>query len=128
MPDSGNPPVPVAKQRKKSAASKLHGKQGAGDKKDEKKESAFRVAVRCRPLLPHERMQQPILTLTKSAVTVAQPDDVDSLDSPRMPSPRRERPGQATSFAFDHVYDEFVTQAEVYEQFVAPFTAQFLAG
>ena len=45
--------------------------------------------------------------------------------SHRAPS---EREKTAKSFAFDHVYDEFCTQAEVYSQFVAPFTAQFLGG
>ena len=93
---------------------------------------AFRVAVRCRPLLPHERGQEAVLDLSKGAVTITNQADADGVasESPRHPSPRRERPAGATvrSFAFDHVYDEFVTQEEVYAQFVAPFTAQFLSG
>ena len=40
-------------------------------------ESAFRVGVRCRPLLPHERTLQAesVLTFAPGAVTLAAPDD-----------------------------------------------------
>ena len=36
--------------------------------------SAFRVAVRCRPLLPFERQQESVLELSKGAVNVTQAD------------------------------------------------------
>lgn len=98
-----------------------------------KAQGAFRVAVRCRPLLAHERGKESVLTLTKDAVMVTGSDDAERPESPRMVSPRRERSdfgGQRTakSFSFDHVYDEFCTQEEVYSQFVAPYTALFLTG
>ena len=101
--------------------------------------SAFRVAVRCRPLMQHERMQESVLTLNKGAVQINSGADdaeraAESGESPRHSSPRKARHAPAgpsstvKSFSFDHVYDEFCTQDEVYSQFVAPFTAQFLGG
>ena len=73
-----------------------------------------------------------MLELTKGAVNVTggSAEDVENSANQRMPSPRRERPAGATikSLAFDHVYDEFCTQEDVYDQFVKPFTAQYLAG
>ncbi|KOO53303.1 wd-40 repeat protein [Chrysochromulina tobinii] len=108
-------------------------------------ESEYRVALaaadhtgRCRPLLPHERAKDAggVLTLSKGTVTIAGgSDDSDKpgSESPRA-SPRRSFPDASSalkpskSFTFDHVYDENSTQEEVYAQFVAPFTAKFLAG
>ena len=114
MPD-GQPPRPPAPRRSKS-------RDEAG--------SAFRVAVRCRPLLPQERATQLDGLLTLSGNSVAVNDDVAAahergLESPRRgsesprasprssprASPRRERPVKA--FSFDHVYDEFCTQEQV---------------
>ena len=96
----------VAKKatKKKSSSSSTAAKDGKG---------AFRVAVRCRPLLHHERTQESVLELTKGAVTVMNHADeaaAATADSPRGPSPgrQRERPAGATvkQFSFDHVYDE----------------------
>lgn len=108
-------------------------KKPKGEKKSSssKEGSAFRVAVRCRPLLKQERQQESVLTLTPSAVAINSDGQEAEDHAHRSASPRRERHAPATvlrSFAFDHVYNEFCTQEEVYSQFVAPFTAQFLAG
>ena len=125
---TGSPAPPRAGPAKKKSASGKASKASAAAKDGG---SAFRVAVRCRPLLKHERQQDSVLSLTPGAVTITS----DADDAARDSSPRRERhaPLESSkqtlkSFAFDHVYDEFVTQEEVYTQFVAPFTAQFLAG
>ena len=120
--------------RGKPGKSKAKSKKGGASKADAPS-NAFRVAVRCRPQLPHERAkEQGVLTLSKGAVTiqgVADEADKPGGESPRA-SPRRDRNDAglktAKSFSFDHVYDEFCNQDEVYSQFVAPFTAQFLAG
>jgi hypothetical protein len=93
---------------------------------------------RCRPLLPHERAKDAggVLTLSKGTVTIAggfDDSDTPGSESPRA-APRRSSPDASSalkpskSFTFDHVYDENSTQEEVYAQFVAPFTAKFLAG
>lgn len=125
---------PSAPARRKSSA-RSGGKSGGSKaaKAADKNQGAFRVAVRCRPLLEHERGKESVLTLTSGTVTVHGSDDPERIETPRMPSPRRERSdsaGQRTAkaFSFDHVYDEFCTQEEVYTQFVAPYTAHFLAG
>jgi hypothetical protein len=58
--------------------------------------------------------------------------DTPGSESPHA-APRRSFPDASSalkpskSFTFDHVYDEYSTH-EVYAQFVAPFTAKFLAG
>ena len=127
-PGPTKPPI----KRSKPSKSRQPSPAAGDDKKTKPDKSAFRVAVRCRPLLAHERSQESVLELTKGAVTIvggAEEAAAATAESPRGPSPRRERPpGQTVrSFAFDHVYDEFCTQEEVYSQFVAPFTAQFLA-
>ena len=94
-------------------------------------ESAFRVGVRCRPLLPHERVAhtERVLQLSRGTVTLLSADDAERAgsSSPRV-SPRRERERLKKAFAFDHVYDENCSQAEVYDEFVKPFTAKFLEG
>ena len=123
------PPAAARPSKKKSGGTSKGSAKASSSTKDGG--SAFRVAVRCRPLLKQERQQESVLTLTPGAVTV----NADHDDAARDASPRRERhappdPSKQTrkAYAFDHVYDEFVTQEEVYSQFVAPFTAQFLAG
>ena len=122
---------------KRTGSSKTSGASSSASGADS---NAFRVAVRCRPLLPHERAKESgVLELSKGAVTVkgvsdetaAAGADRAGAESPRA-SPRRERSDAslkiAKTFSFDHVYDEFSTQDEVYEQLVAPFTAKYLAG
>ena len=107
--------------------------------------SAFRVAVRCRPLLANERAQgESILTVQGNSVALT--DELErGSDSPRATrpasstprvgssttprggaSPRRERPVKA--FTFDHVFGEQSTQEQLYDQFVAPYTGKFIAG
>ena len=94
---------------------------------------------RCRPLLPHERAKDAggVLTLSKGTVTIAGgSDDSDKpgSESPRA-SPRRSfpdassalKPSKSFTLTFDHMYDEYSTH-EVYAQYIAPFTAKFLAG
>ena len=117
--------------------SKKPGKKDKGKAASKDAGEAFRVAVRCRPLLPHERGKDSgVLTLTQGTVTVNGEEDEPAgrtgTVTPRVASPRRERSDQGLrtvkSFSFDHVYDEFCTQDEVYAQFVAPFTARFLEG
>ena len=135
---SGSPAPLVRKPSRKGTSSKRASTVKAGDaSKGDRGAKAFQVAVRCRPLLPHEREKQgeSVLTLSKGSVTVTGGDEAErgrGHDSPRMASPRRERSDQGLqtvkAFSFDHVYDEFCTQEEVYAQFVAPFTAQFIAG
>ena len=103
------------------------------ESKSDGKESAFRVAVRCRPLLSSERAKQPesVVQLSKGAVTILA-DDGDSFGgaSPRMSSPRRERMSDrpSKSFSFDHVYDERSSQSVVYDEFVAPYCGKYLEG
>ena len=123
--------VKPAKAKKAKEGSKKAKDGGSASSSSSKDSGAFRVAVRCRPLLPFERQQESVLTLTKGAVTVNSSEDADDHHH-RSSSPRPQRPAASAqtirSFSFDHVYDEFCTQEEVYAQFVAPFTAQFLAG
>ena len=111
--------------------------------------SAFRVAVRCRPLLPKERAQQGESILTVHGKSVAVSDEQErGADSPRAnrpgsatprsgtttprggmsprASPRRERPVRA--FTFDHVFGEESTQEQLYAEFVQPYTNKFIAG
>jgi len=132
-----NPSPSLSRPTKKpSRKGKAGSKSTAASSGDDS--NAFRVAVRCRPLLPHERAKDAggVLTLSKGTVTIAGgSDDSDKpgSESPRA-SPRRSFPDASSalkpskSFTFDHVYDEYSTQEEVYAQFVAPFTAKFLAG
>ena len=132
-----NPSPSLCRPTKKpSRKGKAGSKSTAASSGDDS--NAFRVAVRCRPLLPHERAKDAggVLTLSKGTVTIAGgSDDSDKpgSESPRA-SPRRSFPDASSalkpskSFTFDHVYDEYSTQEEVYAQFVAPFTAKFLAG
>ena len=102
------------------------------DKDGKSEGSAFRVAVRCRPLLAKERTKQPesVVQLSKGMVTILA-DDGDQADgnTPRA-SPRRERMSDRPnkSFAFDHVYDERSSQSTVYDEFVAPFCGKYLEG
>jgi hypothetical protein len=94
-------------------------------------DNAFRVAVRCRPLLRKERATQPesVLQLSAGAVTILKDTELDRLDgtTPRI-SPRRERQVSARSFTFDHVYDDKCPQERLYTEFVAPFTEKYLEG
>jgi hypothetical protein len=101
---------------------------------------AFRVAKgRCRPLLPHERAKDAgsVLTLSKGTVTIAggfDDSDTPGSESPHA-APRRSfpdassalKPSKSFTLTFDHMYDEYSTH-EVYAQYIAPFTAKFLAG
>ena len=100
-------------------------------------DNAFKVAVRCRPLLPREKTAQPDSALTISGTSVAvttNPDDEAMAGgrTPRAASPRRPRRGSqeetVKAYSFDRVYDASSTQEGLYSELVGPYAAKMHSG
>ena len=125
VPQHPRPPRP---KKPKATATKT---KADGD------DNAFKVAVRCRPLLPREKTAQPDSALTISGTSVAvttNPDDEAMAGgrTPRAASPRRPRRGSqeetVKAYSFDRVYDASSTQEGLYSELVGPYAAKMHSG